>query len=491
MNVFLANVGNRDIWLDTGGGFYAFSKGRDASEMAKYLGCQEGTRYLAAHVGNKNNLEKFRPALRFPILVPSISAALERVSTIHRVILFATNQKLDAGPHRDWDTIESAKLIREAIPGLFVDKIDRESIEIIPVEFNPSEHDRAFEFIGLELDKLLPEFPETVFASIKGGIPAMNAALRERVAHRYGKRAWLIETDEPPEGKRWEGIQGEARIISSWPFRRDSVVRLLKELLDRFDYAGALRLIDLEGVDLPHVTRYLKHALARLNLDFKGATVHLKDMTGTPQQWQILGKRAWEVQRLADVAYTAQNALEREDYGVFLSRVATFRENCLRFLCWALTNLKASETTIGLNEIKADNRELATYVSENLDPMDGNHRRPEWKVDRKFFLAVIRWALRKDPANRELIEDALNNLDEFKGLEDMRNKFEHRMGGVSRGDIEQVFRDPNQLFPRLVEVILNALSRVKRVTGKGASPLRNVYQEINEAVAREVASWKP
>jgi hypothetical protein len=74
MNIFLANVGNRDVALDTGGGFYTFSKEGGGKLLAEELECREGTRNLALHV--QNNLTRYRSSLRFPILSPALREAL-------------------------------------------------------------------------------------------------------------------------------------------------------------------------------------------------------------------------------------------------------------------------------------------------------------------------------------------------------------------------------------------------------------------------------
>ena len=489
MNVFLANVGNRDVWIDTGAGFYSFSKGEDGTHIAKHLGCKRGTRHLSLHV--LSHLEQFKDSLHFPILNPSLTAALERVSSIDRLILFATDQQHELEEHKDWDTIESARLIDLRFQDLFAEKIGK--LEIVTVNFNPSHHDRAYEFLGEALRDLVPESADAVFASIKGGIPAMNAALRERVVHRYGKRAWLIETDEPPEGKRWEGVYGEARIISSWLFRRDAVLRLLKSLLDRSDYSGALRLLELEGIQTSEVHAFLKHALARMNLDFRAASSWLDGLTGSAYQWKVSAEDAWGLQRLADVAHTAHNALEREDYGVFLSRVATFCENCRRLLCWVLTGVRAESGGISFSQVAQVNNVLAEHLrSRDLSVLNKQPHNPVWKVDRDFFSSSIEWGRQNNPSAEFLVDAVRGNLGKLRGLENLRNEIEHLMQGVSREDIQHNLPNPETVFPELSSLILDNIVRLKRIlTGSGAGTLRNIFSEVNAAAIQELVIWNP
>lgn len=408
------------------------------------------------------------------------------------MLLFATDQPSSAGPHRDWDTIESAKLIESLLPTLFGDQL--ETIMTVPVQFNASEHDRAYDFIGTTLDREVQRDASSVFASIKGGIPAMNAALRERIVQRFGPHALLIEIDEPPEGERWTGNEGSARIINSWPFRRDGVLRLLENLLTRYDYGGALRLIELEGIQASEAKVFLQHALARINLDFKGASACLKGMAGTPHQWKILAEDAWGLQRLADLTCTAQTALEREDYAGFLSRVATFCENCRRLLCWILTGIKAESGGLAFSEVAKVDRFLADYlVLRKLTRLNKEPARPVWRVDRDFFSAAIEWGVsHKHTAEKPSVDKIRQDLGKLRGLERLRNDVEHLMQGVSRDDIEAELPDALHVFAPLTEEILKTIAGVQRIaTGTNPPAIRKIYDEINDTVRTAVLKWSP
>lgn len=490
MNIFLANVGNRDIALDIGDLFLTFSKGDDGASLARKFKCQVGTRNLALYV--QKNINKYRDALRLPILGPALQAALEHARRIDLLVLFATDQPLSAEPHREWDTIESAELINLLLPDLFRDQVG--SVVIERVEFNPSEHDRAYNFIGSVLDKKIPREADIVFASIKGGIPAMNAALRERVVQRFGQRALLVETDEPPEGERWQGQEGKARILSSWPFRRDMILRLLEHMLNRYDYSGALRLLELEGIQASDAKVFLQHALARLNLDFKGAAAHLEGMIGTPHQWRILAEDAWGLQRLADLACTAQTALEREDYAGFLSRTATFCENCRRLLCWVLTDVKAESGGISFSKVAGTDSALADHLaSRELLRFNEKPARPVWRADRNFFSAAIEWGVNnKHPSEKSIVDKVRRDLGRLSGLEQLRHDVEHQMQGVSHDDIETKFSGALHDFAPLTEEILKTIASVQRIAA-GINPpaIRRIYDEINETVRNAVLQWSP
>jgi hypothetical protein len=493
MNIFLANVGNRDVALDMGGLFFTFSKGGDGKLLAKELKCGEGTRNLALYVKSNFTFDQQRTSLRFPILSPALREAVRQVGRIDLVLLFATNQpSTTAEYHRIWDTIESARLIESLLPTTFSSQIAH--LEIVEVEFNPSEHDQAYEFIGKKLDEKVPRDVSRVFASIKGGIPAMNAALRERVVQRFGRHTFLIETDEPPESEPWQGQEGKARIVSSWPFRRDGVLRLLDHMLNRHDYSGALRLLKLEGVQAPEAEAFLQHALARINLNFKGAATYLDGMVGTPLQWKNLAADAWGLQRIADVASTAQNALEREDYASFLSRATTFCENCRRLLCWMLTSIKIEKGRLSFLEIERIDRALANHLrSQNLRCSNQDPFFPTWRTVGEFSSAVIEWGVNVKHPNQKLLADkVLQDLEKLRVLEQLRNELEHHMQGVSYSDIEIEFSNARQIFLPLTEEILKDIASVQRRTkGTNPLPIRRVFKDINDAVLTTVRAWTP
>ena len=343
MNVFMANVGNRDIALRVDNAAYVmFSKGEDGVD-GKYgvpkedlpsdlRGCEEGTRYLSGAV--KNNFATHKDNLRFPIIGPALKAVLGRddVDKIDKIVLFATDQPKGKTKeeYRRWDTIESAYVLKGLICAQFAGQIG--GIDVVPVGFNPSQHEPAYKFIGEKFVGLNIDKQARVLASIKGGIPAMNSALRERVVQHFGPRAWLVETDEPTHTERWDGTEGGTKITSSWPFRQQSVLRLLEDFLNRHDYSAAWRLLTFHAVKSKEVEAYVEHALARTNLDFDGAAARILSFASRNQEakeWMNSAKDKSGLQRLDDLAESAQVAFERRDYVGFLNRVKTFYENCL------------------------------------------------------------------------------------------------------------------------------------------------------------------
>ena len=539
MNVFIANVGNRDIALHVDNtAFVMFSKTSDGvdgeygvlrRDLPEALREKEGTRDLSKKVGE--NLNAYD--LRFPIIGPALEAVLRRddVDRIDKIVLFATDQPEETDKkHHLWDTIESAKLLKVLISTEFPCIKD---IKVVPVKFNPSLHDEAYKFIGEQLETELGiDKNAQVFASIKGGIPAMNSALRERTIQYFGPRAWLVETDEPAPDKRWDGQEGNSRILSSWPFRRQGVLRLLKGFLKRHDYSAALTLIESEAVGSPRAEAYLKHALARTNADFDGAVACLDD--GSPpdyaKKWKASATETdeWGLQRLDDLAHTAQVALERGDYVGFLYRVTTFSESCLRILCWIMADLKVESSRIKAASVRGQDEDLCGALEKDRD-MGGHCIGAGWQVNQDSLTVIIKIA--RDQWTTELQEsvvkiqeqiDALPNsvvkrfpslaeaaiqwskelgestntllkqTDKFDGLKKLRNDIAHRNSGVSLDQIQKKFPGVMEEFRPLTRCIENKIEKIWQIKKDAApKPILPVYDQINKAVIDLVEKWNP
>ena len=528
MNVFLANVGNRDIALKVEGtAFVMFSKGNDGvngefgvarDDLPKDIRTAEGTRDLSKAV--LDSFCRHKKDLCFPIIKPALTAVQKKVGQIDKIVLFATDQPKETDEHHLWDTIESAKLLKVLISTEFPCIKD---IKVVPVEFNPSLHDKAYKFIGEQLEtKLGIDKNDQVFASIKGGIPAMNSALRERTIQYFGPRAWLVETDEPALDERWDGKEGDSRILSSWPFRRQGVLRLLEDFLKRHDYSAALQLLEAEAVDILWVKPYLQHALARTNLDFLGASQCPKDKPEPPdcaKKWKNSAEDEWGLQRLDDLAHSAQITLERHDYVGFLYRVTTFSESCLRILCWIMADLKVESSRIKAASVRGQDEDLCGALEKDRD-MGGHCIGADWQVNQDSLTRIIKIAegkyvekLRKSietiqeqinklPASfvkeihpltktvetwgeglKKSVDATLTMLDRFDGLRGLRNNLAHRNSGVSLDQIQKKFPGVMEEFRPLTRCIENKIEKIWKIKKDVApEPIIPVYDEINKAV---------
>lgn len=487
--VLVANVGNRDITLNVGNGgspcWVPFDKYDGGGEAQRFLGCaQEGTRAIAARLAAR--LPELHDRVALPLLEPSIRLILAATPRIDVLVLFATDQPESSGEQRDWDTIESARVIaRLCDTGRLGDAVG--GVEIVPIRFNPSEHDRSFTHVGEELARRFPtERVDRLFGTIKGGVPAFNAALREQVVGLYGARARLIETDEPSREQRLNGQHGIARLVDTWPFRRSAILRLVHALLERYDYGAVQRVCESEGVSDDTVDAYLRHAIARMNLDFDGAQRALRAFgTGRPHQWKFFAGQAWGTQRVEEVAFTAEILLRRGDLIGFLTRVASFVETCRRQLVHAVTGLRI-ERTLRRVDIHRQYGSLAETLAANLGSAQS------WPASGPLFDAILDWARGNGDNTRAGQITELHKLfQRLRPLERLRNEALHQLDGVSSSDLDRALPATEQAFPELARTIVDCVRAVEAGERRPSHLVRNVYDDVSQAIRDRLAIFEP
>lgn len=484
--VFLANVGNRDIVFNVGKAdspFYlSFDKNEEGEGVRRSLGCAEGTRAIAGYL--RSHLDAYVDRLKLPILTTALHMVLRQVKALDQVLLFGTDQPEEVGEHRLWDTIESAHLIRELLSYQFEGQLG--DIGIVPVTINPSVHDLAYIFVGEALTKNLPPTGLwKVFASIKGGIPALNAALLHHVLDLYGAQAILIEVSEPKREDRLVGREGEARIVSSWSFRKSALLRVVRELLDRYDYSGVEQFLVAEGVHHPEIVALLQHAQARLNLDFDGAARALEDLgSGKPHQWKISAQEAWGRQRLAELAWTAQILLDRKDFVGFVTRVASLCETCRRQVVKLVSGIQIDKGHLTQAEARRCSQELPKFLeAKRSSKIDGG-----WRADRDLFNALIQWGSQQE--SNIVIVEAVREVQELIGrlgaLERIRHEALHLVRGVSAVDIEKALPSCQKRFPELTHQLLDTMARLERMTSVATHFVGEIYGDLNQAILQRL-----
>lgn len=481
-SLFVANVGNRDVVLNLlgEGQLYAsFDKGEDGDAVAKELGCEPGTRAIAAYL--RQNLERYLPRLRLPILLPGLTAAFQQAGSIDLLVLLATDQDSAPQEHRMWDTIESARLIQgilETDPQYA--ELGIKQIEVLPIQGNPSNYEYAYKVVGQHLGQINSQFapPQWVFAASKGGVPALNAALRSHTVDIYGAKAVLVETDEPTKEQRQIGQVGTAKRMDSWPFRKSAFLRVLSSLLERYDYVGVGQLLESERITDPTVWAYIRHAQARFNLNFFGAKAALEGYhSGKANHWRISTDYNWQRQRLRELAWVAGILHERGDYVGFITRIASMCEVARRQAVYHLIGLKLEKGFLAEKTVRQ-----YPGLSEFLMGKTRFYDESKYRVDRDLLSALLDWWVLENPASAELVINLRKALEPFNGLEARRNEALHSQNGTSRQDIEEAFGEPSKQFGHKADELVVALERIERYRGHQFGESKNVYDEINVEV---------
>ena len=192
--VLLANVGNRDLFVD--------GQPLDPQRMR----AEGQALFEAAERDPRGVLSR----LDAPLLRPCIDLLLERDDAegkIELVVLYATDQRPDIAPQfRDRDTNWSARILARWLTERYrPDAGDRaargtvEGVRVDPIaDRNPANFDHMYDFFGQQF--AAPEFHalsrRQYVVALAGGVPAANAMLLIRALDCFGDRVEALHKSE-------------------------------------------------------------------------------------------------------------------------------------------------------------------------------------------------------------------------------------------------------------------------------------------------------
>jgi len=469
MNIFLANVGNRDLaynLFDIDASLYVcFEKKceywHDIIRELELSG--KGTRIATEKINI--NFGQYQDRLIVPIIFPSLEFVLTKVEKIDSLVLLVTDNPKENQQNWIWDTIEAGKIIEKLIRAdkNLTNKI--KNIKIVKAEAdNPNEYDAAYKFISHKFDTLLQGKIDNVFTAISGGLPAMNSALRSYTIERFGVKTHLIQKDEPLDDDKESGIHGRAKSIDSWIFRKTLILRLVKTLLERYDYEGVLELLKNESVNDPTINKLCAHGKARFNFDFKRAEGVLSGLklNSSIENLKNSASNHTDLQRISEIAFIAQILLERGDLIGFLTRTASFRELVINIV----------QDTLSFTFSKGH----PSFADKLNEITDATKKMPQSEKKRKLnsILKEITWN-----SNLHL-------------LCELRNDSLHHGRGIDIYDIEKVFPNCKKDFSRLSSRIIDNLLDLKRLLFKQIqiNEPSDIYNDLNQMILQFLGSYK-
>lgn len=508
MNIFVANIGNRDVAFNCGTednpNFVTFSKQRsqEASEVQEVLGCEPGARAVVSALSETfSDRQKLLHHLRFPILRPALKQALadcREDGELDRIVLFGTDQDPEEVPHHyPWDTITTARLLRDLLP-LDSDldlRSDVTSIEVFPVRSHPHRFESAYR----HLEGVFDRFAGTdahIYASVNGGIPALNTALRIRALNSFGPRAHLIETEEPSAEQKQLGAEGESTFADTWPYRRDALLRIARDLLDTYEYDALLDVLDRElsreeKDRFGDVVALIRHAAARFNLDFGNAAEILREGLRNESLSDDMAKPYGEtatrgpssLQRLHELSWTARIFFERGDVSNLVVRTATLRETARRQLVSLLTGVEATSGYISPDLL---DDELNDSLSD-AGVYTGNQG--DWVNNNLFLEKCIEWSEDQlaDTMSKNAVRDARDYIEDLKPIKDLRDDFLHQSEGISEDEIKRRFGSLNDLIDTLQQ-LLQKMKTLHGKLGDGSKVVTDLYARLNETVIRRLSA---
>ncbi|HZU07466.1 MAG TPA: hypothetical protein VFB73_15995 [Chloroflexota bacterium] len=444
--LYLANVGNRDVYLD----------GQPLpADQARALGEQI-----------RNQYEAYRDRITAPIIEAGLEHVLARGKPERRVLvtvyLFATNQDASAGPHRARDTVHLAEVLcrylKERFPPAKEPRGHVEDVCCVEIRQNPSYYDGMYEFFGerLRAARLAPERWDACYVSPVGGVPAANFALLLRAVERYAEKCHPLYV---PEGSR--------HVVPSDigdQLRRGLLRAQVRQQVAYGEFGRAAALLRELGADTALVG-LAAHGQYRLHFDFDTAIRVLED--------EVLRKARGELREQARRLRADLDGLVQRDaralirelyhnlcltykagrYVDFLLRLFRLQEAVLRWvvehelgLPTDATNGKAHPAFV--ERIEA-NPALHAHMQQPYKGRVLDYRRPP-------TLAVLRHLLdylccHGDEAARARFSAVAALLDQLEELADLRNRSigAHGFEGVSEAAIRQCYGADRDLLDDL------------------------------------------
>jgi len=443
--VCIANVGERDLYYNVGSTdapnfcHFELDKG-DEKQVAQHLGCSDGARYISEKILQRlREYQSEAQRLRYPILKTVLDdGVLKSGKAIDKLILVVTDQPAPPQtPERFYcrDSVNSGRVLKELIKRDYPTQV--RGIVVVPYQQNPTSREQTYEFFG---KLLLREAPEaevaTLHVSLSAGVPALNDSLQEQALRLYKAKCRFYEVVPPSESELRAGAEkGTLQPVSAKPFLRDLAVSIIEQLLNRYDYSGALEVLKMfQAVKFwdDEVEAVLHHAEHRLNLNFGEAAQALQRYKNSQplRSWWQTAQGPQELDRVIEAYFLAEARYKNREYAEMLWRI----------------------------------RAVFEIGNELLARAQGG---------------------RPPTPQQQQVQQLLNSL---LGLKNLSNDMLHDLKGVSLDKINRAFRPPQRNGGRANhEWLIPTLREIVALLSNDAN-LDNPYRQINEYLLRKLRS---
>jgi hypothetical protein len=522
--VFIANVGERDLYYNVGStdapNFCHFELGKgDESQVAQFLNCGHGSRYIAERI-----LQRLRQdpqeaqRLRYPILKTVLDdGVLKSGKAIDKLILVVTDQPAPPQTPEQFycrDSVNSGQVLTELIKKDYPAQVGE--IIVVPYQQNLSQalRERTYEFFGKLLSKEAPERDVSeLHASLSGGVPAFNDSLQEQALRLYKAKCRFYEVIPPEEQAMRRGAEkGQLQAVSAKPFLRDLAVSIIEQLLNRYDYSGALEVLKMfQAVKFwdDEVEAILKHAERRINFNFSEAASPLQRFQNTEpmKTWYQQVQKPILLDQLIETYFIAQSRYQNREYTDMLWRVSAFYENGLRLIAAKLLKLPALESEPRLKSTVLEGSHSKLHKQMLKDPKAKRICIPKgkdkgkvcfWESNVYNFRKLCQYGLKltQDTQAQQQWRQAYDWLCSLDRLSGLRNEMIHNLRGVSENDLHQAFDPPNEIRSRyngqrnhefLIPTLQEIASLLSNLVGQWQD-LANPYQAINDYLREKLRS---
>jgi hypothetical protein len=253
----ILNLGTQEPRLEVNGRFLRLGQEvpepeAQAVDDILQLGGRRGLWFAAQQVYRRWTPERdFCQRLRFPIALPAIQYALADSGAVQLdlLLLIATNVSTRPGTYEvrnasNDDTIFAARLLEKFIAASeWMARVSQ--IQIVEVVDRPHLYSAADRQIGQnEHFRRLGRFAR-IYVSQSPGLPMVNQAVLRHALRAARERVVPFQIEEPddPEALLRGGLSERVAPVPTVDLLYDAAYEVLDELLNRYDYHGAIELV--------------------------------------------------------------------------------------------------------------------------------------------------------------------------------------------------------------------------------------------------------
>ncbi|MCP4538875.1 MAG: hypothetical protein GY832_17205 [Chloroflexi bacterium] len=432
--LLLANIGNRDIWVDKtapipGEVHPVWNKTASRRALGEALQCDWAT---------------CQPHLALPIIGKAADHVRQQSGQLDAVILISSDQSGQEGVsehHLAQDTCTLAPVVERLLVEQY--SLAHDTVTHWTVTNNPADYGNMRNFFQEQLAALRDEQPNaTVYLEVSGGTPAMTSMLLTIGAETFGLDAHPLYVSEH-EDCPFPLDLGRRTVVNA-------LVKTVKANLDIYAYHAAANTVrdnrDLlhEFIPVDPALAVLEYARQRINFNFERARAALTKLASAPAEQLIAGlceeQPEW---LLEEICHNAQVRLNTGAYGDFLVRMFRFDEATLRYTARKFGARLVDKD--GNPDADGEFLDTAWLASEsNLEKYLGSknvRRNNAGRISANrfvFSLIVAFWSKLDDNPTLRALRKYLNQIDKLSAV---RNKSfaVHTFEGVSRQRMAKAF----------------------------------------------------
>ncbi len=319
------------------------------------------------------------------ITYPRVEASLDYIARqagdgIGRLVLIGTDQADDSSPSRAGDTVYYTQILAKLIPERYGDRIQETCYKLIGTDppLDPHVYDETFDIYGQILRAHDCAEASACYLLPLGGFAACRTSLLLQGIRVFGDRARVLY-HRKEDGETWPLQVGQQ-------FLQMMHESTAIDMLDRFDFPAALRLVQDTSQADPLALALLRYGSARLRFELDQANASLEEAIALSQgeiRRQLQEIRhdflrlpdGDEQARIGELYHNARIAWDKGRYVSFLGRLIRFQGAVMIYLVNRVydTDIDRLKDTFSSLAVRPD---LRHFVLDTLEYRAGLTIRP-------------------------------------------------------------------------------------------------------------------